>query len=257
MRKIFPVFIVFILFSIQITKTQDTTSLSVEEIVRLAKESRDRQRGYVKDYTCFCVEELKVLDKKGKVKHQERVKKRVYAKGDLTHDEVVSILKKEELLSEKEIKERQKEIDKEERKKAKDEDSKGISPFEEKGEGKFEINLVREDSLGGRSAYVLSVNPKKKGKGLLKGLYWIDKESFRILKSELSPSKNPKFIKEMNIFIDFAEIEQGIFLPETFRIKGRGGFLFFKSNFEMKRTCQDYQLNVGLKDEIFPELQAE
>jgi len=257
MKRIHPFLILFILFSIQIAITQDKTPLSVEEIVRLAKEGRERQRGYVKDYTCFCVEELRILDKKGKIKHQERVKKRVYTKGDLTHDEVVSILKKDELLSEKEIKERQKEIDKEERKKGKEEDSRGISPFEEKGEGKFEINLVREDSLGGRSAYVLSVNPKKKGKELLKGLYWIDKQNFRILKSELSPSKNPKFVKEMNIFIDFVEIEQGIFLPETFRIKGRGGFLFFKSNFEMKRTCQNYELNVGLKDEMFPELQAE
>jgi len=257
MKKFYTVLVIFLLFSFGITNSQDTTPLSVDEIVKLAKEARKNQREYVKDYTCLCVEELRVLDKKGKIEHKETTQRKVYVKGDVTHDEIISIQKKEESLSEKDVQKRQREIDKEEKKRGKEKDSKWISPFEEKGEGKFEFGLVREDTLDGRSAYVLSVKPKKKHKGLQKGLYWLDKKSLRILRSELSPSKNPKFVKEMKVFIDFTEVEEGVFVPRTFKVKGKGGFLFFKTNFEMERACKDYQLNRGLKEDIFPALHTE
>lgn len=257
MKKIYPFLMVFVLFSLSIVGAQSADSLSAHEIVRLARESRERQKEYVRDYTCICVEEMRILDKKGKIKHKEIAEKRVYVKGELTHDQIVSIEKKEKSLPEKEIKKRQEEIDKEEKKRAKKKESEWISPFDEDAEGRFEFALVREDSLDGKSVYVLSANPKEKGKGLLKGLHWIDKESFRVWKSELAPSKNPKFVKEMKMFIDFTQVEQGVFLMKTFRVKGRGGFLFFKTNFEMERSCHDYRLNVGLEDEVFPELQAE
>jgi hypothetical protein len=257
MKKIYPVLILFLLITFKITEAPKADSLTVDEIVRLAKKSRKRQREYVKDYTCLCVEEMRILDKKGKIKHKEISKKRLYVKGEITHDEIVNIQEKEKSLSEKEIKKRQKEINKEEKKKGKEEDSKWISPFEEKGEGKFDFGLVREDTLNGRPAYVLSVEPKEKAKELLEGLYWIDKESFRVLRSEFSPSKNPKFVKEMRILVDFTEVKEGIFLPRIFKIRGRGGFLFFKTNFEMERTCGNYKLNLGLEDDVFPQLQAQ
>jgi hypothetical protein len=257
MKRIYPFLMVFVLFSSSIAGARSADSLSADEIVRLARESRQRQKEYVKDYTCICVEEMRILDKKGKIKHKEIAEKRVYVKGELTHDQIVRIEKKEKSLPEKEIKKRQKEIDKEEKKRAKEKESEWISPFDKDAEGKFDFALVREDSLHGKSVYVLSANPRKKGKGLLKGLHWIDKESFRVWKSELAPSKNPKFVKEMKIFMDFARVEQGVFLIKTFRVKGRGGFLFFKTNFEMERSCRDYRLNVGLEDEVFPELEVE
>lgn len=257
MKRIYPLLILFLLLSFDVSNGQKNDSLSVNDIVKLAKEAREKQNLYVIDYTCFCVEELKILDKKGKIKHQETTKRKVYVKGDITHDEIVVAQKKGKPLSEKEIKKRQKEIDKEEGKKGKEKDSKWISPFEEKGEGKFEFQLVGEDTVKGGDAYIISVNPKEKAKELLRGLYWIDKQSYRILRSEFSPSKNPKFVNEMKIFVDFMDVEKGVFLPRVFKIKGRGGFLFFKSNFEIERTCQDYEINVGLKEEIFPQLKVE
>jgi len=257
MKKICSILILFLLFGFNNVKTQKAFSLSIDQIVRLAQEARVKQELYVIDYTCFCIEELRILDKNGKVKHQETTKRKVYVKGDITHDELMSIQKKGKPFSDKEIKERQKEIDKEERKKGKEKDSKWASPFEEKGEGKFEFKLLREDTLNSRATYVIFVNPKEKAKELLRGLYWIDKQSFRILRSEFSPSENPQFVKEMKVFVDFMEVNNGVFLPQVFKIKGKGGFLFFKTNFEMERTCQDYEINVGLKDEIFPELEPQ
>ena len=257
MKRIYPFLLVFVLFLFTIAEAQQADSLSVDEIVKMARESRQKQREYVKDYACVCVEEMKILDKEGKIEHTEVMKKKVYVKGEITHDEIVSIQKKDEVLSEKEIGKRQKEVDKQEKKRSEEKDSESISPFEKKGEGKFDFDLVREDSLQGKTVYVVSVNPKEKSKGLLKGLYWIDKDNFRILKSELEPSKNPKFVKEMKMTIEFAEVEKGVFVLKTFKVRGRGGFLFFKSNFEVERTCQDYRLNVGLEDSVFPELEAE
>ncbi len=257
MKKIYLVLILFLLFLFHNAETQKAFSLSIDQIVRLAQEARKKQELYVIDYTCLCNEELRILDKNGKVKHQETTKRKVYVKGDITHDELKSIQKKGKPLSDKEIKKRQKEIDEEERKKGKEKDSKWVSPFEEKGKGQFEFKLVREDTVNSRATYVIFVNPKEKAKELVQGLYWIDKQSFRILKSEFSPSKNPQFVKEMKIFVDFTEVDNGVFLPQVFKIKGKGGFLFFKTNFEMERTCQDYEINVGLKEEIFPELQAQ
>lgn len=257
MKRIHSFLILILLFSWGIAEAQKINPPPVDEIVRLAKEARKKQREYLKDYTCLCVEEMRVLDKKGKIKHKETTQRKVYVKGDITHDEIISIQKKEKSLPGKEINKRQKEIDKEEKKRGTEKDSRWISPFEERGEGKFEFALVREDTVAGRYAYVLSVKPKEKSEKFLKGLYWIEKERFRVLRSEFSPSKNPKFVKEMKVFIDFTEVEEGVFVPRTFKVKGKGGFLFFKTNFEMERTCQDYEINVGLKEEIFPQLQIE
>jgi hypothetical protein len=257
MKKIYSILILLLLFIFHNAETQKTFSLSIDQIVKLAKEARLKQELYVIDYTCFCIEELRILDKNGEIKHQETTKRKVYVKGDITHDQLVSIQKKEKAFSDKEITERQKEIDKEERKKGKEKDSRWISPFEEKGEGKFEFKLLREDTLNSHATYVIFVDPKEKAKELLRGLYWIDKQSYRILRSEFSPSENPQFVKEMKIFVDFMEVDNGVFLPQVFKIKGKGGFLFFKTNFEMERTCQDYEINVGLKEEIFPELQGQ
>lgn len=257
MKKIYPILILFLLFLFDVSNGQKNDSLSVGEIVRSAQEARKKQELYVIDYTCLCIEELRILDKNGKVKHQETTKRKVYVKGDITHDELVSIQKNEKPLSDKEIQERQKEMDKEETKKGKEEDSIWISPFEEKGKGKFEFKLVREDTVNSRATYVIFVNPKEKAKELIQGLYWIDKQSFRILRSEISPSENPQFVKEMKISVDFTEVDNGVFLPQVFKIKGKGGFLFFKTNFEMERTCQDYEINVGLKEELFPQLKTQ
>jgi hypothetical protein len=35
-------------------------------------------------------------------------------------------------------------------------------------------------------------------------------------------------------------------------MKGEGGFLFLKKKFEMEMVYSEFQLNVGISDEIFP-----
>jgi len=122
----------------------------------------------------------------------------------------MSIQKKGKPFSDKEIKERQKEIDKEERKKGKEKDSKWASPFEEKGEGKFEFKLLREDTLNSRATYVIFVNPKEKAKELLRkwGRELAGKKSQReagegIIESYIHPNKKVGVLVDLRCESDF------------------------------------------------------
>jgi len=57
----------------------------------------------------------------------------------------------------------------------------------------YDFRLIGTDVLGGRSSYVLEVNPKTRNKFLIRGRIWVDAEDFAIARVEGQPAKNPSF----------------------------------------------------------------
>ena len=91
----------------------------------------------------------------------------------------------------------------------------------------YEFRLMGEDTLDGHRAYILSMNPRRDEKDLIRGKLWVDAASYNILRIEGSPAKAPSWwIRDLYILMSFAEVD-GMWL-RTFthavanvRFKGR------------------------------------
>jgi outer membrane lipoprotein-sorting protein len=64
----------------------------------------------------------------------------------------------------------------------------------------YDFQLLGQESVNGRSSYVLKVNPKADNKFLYQGTVWVDAADFAVAKIEAQPAKNPSFwIKKTQI----------------------------------------------------------
>ncbi len=57
----------------------------------------------------------------------------------------------------------------------------------------YRFQLQGRESMDGRPAYVLSVDPLKESKFLYRGKIWVDATDFAVAKVEAAPAKNPSF----------------------------------------------------------------
>jgi hypothetical protein len=58
----------------------------------------------------------------------------------------------------------------------------------------YRFQLQGSESVDGRPAYILSVEPLKESKFLYRGKVWVDATDFAVAKIEASPAKNPSFL---------------------------------------------------------------
>jgi hypothetical protein len=58
----------------------------------------------------------------------------------------------------------------------------------------YRFQLQGSESVDGRPAYVLSVEPLKESKFLYRGKVWVDATDFAVAKIEASPAKSPSFL---------------------------------------------------------------
>jgi hypothetical protein len=58
----------------------------------------------------------------------------------------------------------------------------------------YRFQLLGTDSLDGRPAYILNVEPLTESKFLYRGKVWVDATDFAVVKVEASPAKNPSFL---------------------------------------------------------------
>ena len=78
----------------------------------------------------------------------------------------------------------------------------------------YKFQLAGTESLEGRPAYVLDVEPVKDSKFLYRGKIWVDAVDFAVVKVKAEPAKNPSFwISRPQIIYTSAKTE-GFWLPE-------------------------------------------
>jgi hypothetical protein len=58
----------------------------------------------------------------------------------------------------------------------------------------YRFQLLGTDSLDGRPAYILNVEPLTESKFLYRGKIWVDATDFAVVKVDASPAKNPSFL---------------------------------------------------------------
>ena len=71
----------------------------------------------------------------------------------------------------------------------------------------YDFEYLRSEPMNGRRAYVLQLTPKHSDKNLIKGLAWVDAETFHPLKIEGEPAKSPSWwVKNLKLSLTFGRV---------------------------------------------------
>ncbi len=78
----------------------------------------------------------------------------------------------------------------------------------------YRFQLQGSDSLDGRPAYILSVEPLSESKFLYRGKIWVDATDFAVAKIEAAPAKNPSFWISRTLIRSTSEKTGNFWLPQ-------------------------------------------
>jgi hypothetical protein len=84
-------------------------------------------------------------------------------------------------------------------------------------ETNYRFRLAGTETVGGRPAYMLDVDPRKESKFLYRGRIWVDAADFAVVKMETEPAKSPSFwISRTHIHVTSSRTD-GFWLPQHMR----------------------------------------
>ena len=107
-----------------------------------------------------------------------------------------------------------------------DDSSDAFLPFSESKRSKFVFNRLDDTAIDGRAVLIIEAKAKEKNEQLFEGKFYIDQFTYEVLKAQIKPSKNPRFVKEMDIDIDFEVLPEGRFYRRRSLTRINGGILF-------------------------------
>jgi hypothetical protein len=107
-----------------------------------------------------------------------------------------------------------------------DDSSEVFLPFSENKRAKFAFSRLNDTAIDGRAVFTIEAKAKEEDEQLYEGKFYIDQLTYEVLKAQISPSKNPRFVKEMNMDIDFEVLPEGKFFRRRSRTRVSGGMLF-------------------------------
>ena len=72
----------------------------------------------------------------------------------------------------------------------------------------YDFQLLGSEMLEGRNCYVISLNPRREEKDLIRGKMWVDATSYNIHRIEGNPTKSPSWwIRDLHILMNFTNVD--------------------------------------------------
>lgn len=106
----------------------------------------------------------------------------------------------------------------------------------------YDFQLLGEETIDGRRCFLLSMNPRREEKDLLRGRLWVDAENYNIHRVEGTPAKNPSWwLHDLHILMSFEEVD-GMWL-RTFthavaNVRFKGKYVMVSRDLEYRFTQQ-------------------
>ena len=106
----------------------------------------------------------------------------------------------------------------------------------------YDFQYLGTETMDGRNCYILSLNPRRNEKDLIRGKIWVDAADYRIHRIEGSPVKSPSWwIRDLHILMVFASVD-GMWLP-TFThavadVRFKGKFVVERRDLEYTSDSQ-------------------
>jgi hypothetical protein len=200
------------------------------------------------------------MDKDWKPKKETIVQKTVLMKNKTRQEKIQSAVEikkgKSKDVTQKYINQAYKDMQKaaREKKKAKDKDGgenrKGrmdlsldeMFPFSEKNKGSYDFVLLEETSVEEVPVYVLDAKAKQRTKEFFDGIFYIDIETWDILRAELQLAKNPGPLKVMEMGVDFYVLPEGYFVLRKMAVRIHVGLVVKNIRQEVIEEYSDYQI---------------
>ena len=117
----------------------------------------------------------------------------------------------------------------------------------------YDFTYLRTEAVNGRRAYVIELLPKHNDKNLIKGLAWVDAETYHPLKIEGEPAKSPSFwVKNLKLSLMFGPVGE-MWLQTSTRAVANVRFL---GQHTMVARDVNYDLPAQMADAIPPKSMA-
>jgi hypothetical protein len=81
----------------------------------------------------------------------------------------------------------------------------------------YRFQSAGSETIDGRPAYILKVEPLTQGKFLYRGTIWVDAADFEVVKMETEPAKNPSFFISRTLIHYTSALAHGFWLPQKIR----------------------------------------
>lgn len=81
----------------------------------------------------------------------------------------------------------------------------------------YRFQSAGNETIDGRPAYILKLEPLSEGKFLSRGTIWVDAADFEVVKMESEPAKNPSFFISRTQIHYTSALEHGFWLPQKVR----------------------------------------
>jgi hypothetical protein len=115
-------------------------------------------------------------------------------------------------------------------------------PFSAKNRPHYEFQVLTEASLDEKSVFVVAAKSRVKEDIYFEGSYYIDQETFDVLRAEVKPAKNPRFVKELEMTIDFQLLPGGYFVLKYTKTRVNAGFLLKHVRMVIEEVYSQYQI---------------
>ena len=106
----------------------------------------------------------------------------------------------------------------------------------------YNFQLAGEEVVDGRNCYVLSINPRREEKDLIRGKMWVDAADYKIHRIEGNPVKSPSWwIRDLHILMSFASVD-GMWLHTATHavadVRFKGKYVVETRDVEYRATTQ-------------------
>jgi hypothetical protein len=116
-----------------------------------------------------------------------------------------------------------------------------LAPFSRENRIKYSFSFLPDAEVSGRPARVLSAEARAKDSEVFEGRYYIDRETLDVLRVELRPSKNPRFVKHLEMDIRFQPGIGSLALKAS-QMKIHAGFLLKTMRLVVEEEYTDFEI---------------
>lgn len=184
------------------------------------------------------------MDDDWHVKKETVIRKRVTKRDTLRETEILNAIRfengKEEDITQKVIEENQKSSQRGQRKM---QFSLESTPFSPKHRPHFHFLIAADSTIEDKAVKTIRVKCLAPSENYFNGTYYVDINTFSILKMNLHPSKKPGRVKEMRIEADFYEDEAGHYFIKKFWMRVYASILIKKFRFEAQEIYANYRIS--------------
>ncbi len=117
-----------------------------------------------------------------------------------------------------------------------------LFPFEESKRARFKFTRLNDSTIEEKPVMIIEVEAIEKDEQLYEGEFYIDQKTFDVLKARIKPSENPRFVKELDMDIDFEVLPEGNYIRKRSKTRVNGGPFFKRIRAIVEEEYSDIEI---------------